>query len=156
MSSPTLCENGLDAPKGCAGKSKPAQAGRVLQKVSTLLIHVLLLVAKILVSKDADYSTPVRLADEAAAVARRLRGPAASDAPAENRWTQHGAFETGTPVDVATGHACDLACGIEPGDRFEVLVEHAALKVGLDTAEVFARQREDLNRVIRRRVERLR
>src|SRR5262249_47202958 len=67
-----------------------------------------------------------------------------------------GAFETGTPVDVATGHACDLACGIEPGDRFEVLVEHGALKVGLDTAEVFARQRKDLNRVIRRRVERLR
>src|SRR5262249_43751101 len=40
MSSPTLCENRLDAPKRCAGKSKPAQAGRVLQKASTLLIHV--------------------------------------------------------------------------------------------------------------------
>src|SRR5262249_32795679 len=111
---------------------------------------------KILVRKDADYSTPVWLADEAAAVACRLRGPAAGDAPAENRWTQHGAFETGTPVDVATGHACDLACGIEPSDRFEVLVDHAALKAGLDAAEVFARQREDLNRVIGRRVERLR
>src|SRR5215510_5582757 len=106
--------------------------------------------------KGADYSTPVRLADEAAAVARRLRGPAASDAPAENRWTQHGAFETGPPVDVATGHACDLAGGIEPGDRFEVLVEHATLKVGLDAAEVFARQREDLDSVIGRRIERLR
>src|SRR5262245_42855877 len=66
-------------------------------------------------------STPVRLANEAAAVACRLGGPATRYAPAENRWTQHGAFETGTPVDVATGHACDLACGIEPGDRFEVL-----------------------------------
>src|SRR5262249_60725443 len=40
MPSPSLCENRLDAPKHCAGKSKPAQAGRVLQKVSTLLIHV--------------------------------------------------------------------------------------------------------------------
>src|SRR5262245_29532426 len=146
MPSPTLCENRLDAPKHCAGKSKPAQAGSVLQKVSTLLIHVCSSSFQ-LVRKDADYLTPVRLADEAAAVARRLRGPAAGDAPAENRWTQHGAFETSTPVDVATGHACDLACGIEPSDRFEVLVDHAALKVGLHAAEVFARQREDLNRV---------
>src|SRR5262249_59753988 len=50
----------------------------------------------------------------------------------------------------------DVAGGIEPGERFEVLVEHAALKVGLDAAEVFACQREDLNRIIWRRVERLR
>jgi hypothetical protein len=39
MSWPALCENRLDAPKRCAGKSKTPQAGRVLQKVSTLLIH---------------------------------------------------------------------------------------------------------------------
>jgi len=57
---------------------------------------------------------------------------------------------------MAAGHACDLACGIEPGDRFEVLVEYTALQVGLDAPEVLARQREDLNRVIGRRVERLR
>jgi hypothetical protein len=56
MSAPTLCENGLDAPKGCSGKSKPAQAGRVLQKVSALLIQVFLLVVKILVRKEADYA----------------------------------------------------------------------------------------------------
>src|SRR5260370_40698398 len=102
--------------------------------------------------EDADYLTPVRLADEATAVARRLRGPAAGDAPAENRRTQHGAFETGMPVDVATGHACDLACGVESGNRFEVFVEHAALKVGLDAAEVFARQRAELKPAIGRRV----
>src|SRR5262249_47891473 len=81
MSSPTLCENRLDAPKRCAGKSKPAQAGRAPQKVSALLIHAFLLVVKIPLRKGADYSTPVRLADEAAALARRLRGPAASGAP---------------------------------------------------------------------------
>jgi hypothetical protein len=40
MSSPTLRENRLDAPESCTGKSKPAKAGGVLQKVATLLIHV--------------------------------------------------------------------------------------------------------------------
>src|SRR5216683_2609563 len=37
---------------------------------------------------------------------------------------------------------------IEPGDRFEVPVEHAAPQVGLDATEVLARQREDLNPVV--------
>src|SRR5262249_53150957 len=117
---------------------------------------ILQLVPVLLRPSDCPSSTPVRLADEAAAVARRLRRPAAGDATAEDRRTQHGAFETGAPVDVAAGHACDLARGIEPGNRLEVLVEHAAFKVGLDAAEVLARQREDLNRVIGRRVESLR
>src|SRR5262249_3605739 len=103
-----------------------------------------------------DRSTPVRLAGEAHGVAGRLRAPAAGNAAAEDRWAEHGAFETGAAVDVAAGHAGDLACGIEPGDRLEVLVEHAALEVGLDAAEVLARQRENLHRVVRRRVERLR
>src|SRR5262245_46376268 len=101
-------------------------------------------------------STPVRLADEAAAVPGRLRRPSAGDAPAEQRWTEHGALEPGAPVDVAAGHAGDLAGGIEPGDRLEVLVEYAAFEVGLDAAEVLARQRKDLHCVEGRRVERLR
>jgi hypothetical protein len=37
-----------------------------------------------------------------------------------------------------------------------VLVEHAALQIGLGAAEVLARQREDLNSIIGRGVERLR
>src|SRR5262245_17252795 len=89
-------------------------------------------------------------------MAGRLCGPAAGDAPAENGGTQHGAFETGAPVDVTAGHAGDFARGIEPCDRLEVLVEHAAPEIGLDAAEVLARQREDLDSVVRRRVERLR
>jgi hypothetical protein len=108
-----------------------------------------------LLSIDPD-STPVRLADEAAAVARGMGRPAAGDAPAENRRTQHGAFEAGAPVDMATGHACDLTRGVERADRLEMLVEHAALEVGLGAAEVLARQRKDLNGVVGRRVERLR
>src|SRR3954466_1670473 len=93
-------------------------------------------------------STPVRLADEAAAVAGRMGRPAAGDAPAENGRTKHGAFEAGAPVDMATSHACDLTRGIERADRLEMLVEHAALEVGLGAAEVLARQREDLNGVV--------
>src|SRR5512144_2539052 len=101
-------------------------------------------------------STAVRLADEAAAVACRMGRPAAGNAPAENRRTQHGAFETGAAVDVATGHACDLTGGVERADRLEMLVEHATLEVGLGAAEVLARQREDLNGIVGWRVERLR
>jgi hypothetical protein len=58
MSSPTLCENRLDAPKGCAGKSNPAQSGRILQKVPALLIHVFLLGVKILVRKEVGLCLP--------------------------------------------------------------------------------------------------
>src|ERR1700704_2115601 len=93
-------------------------------------------------SIDPD-SPPVRLAAETAAVACRMGRPAASNAPAENRRTQHGAFETGAPVDVATGHACDLTRGVERADRLEMLVEHATLEVGLGAAEVLGRPRED-------------
>src|SRR6188474_800688 len=101
-------------------------------------------------------STPVRRADKAAAVAGRLRGPAAGDAAAENCRPEHGAFQAGAAVDVAAGHAGDLAGRIEPFNRLEVLVEHAALQVGLDAAEVLARHWKQLNRVIRWRVEGLR
>jgi hypothetical protein len=57
---------------------------------------------------------------------------------------------------MATSHACDLTRGIERADRLEMLVEHAALEVGLGTAEILARERKDLNGIIRRRIERLR
>src|SRR5262245_25258794 len=93
-------------------------------------------------------STAVGLAHEAAAVAGRMGGPAAGDAPAEDRRAQHGAFQSGAAVDVAAGHARHLAGSVESRDRLEVLVEHAALQVGLDAAEVLARQREDLHGVI--------
>src|SRR5208337_4786234 len=102
--------------------------------------------------KWSEGSAAVRLADEAAAVAGCMRRPAAGDAPAEDRGAQHGAFEPGAPVDVAPGHAGDLARGIEPGNRLEVPVEHAALEVGLDAAEVLARKRKNLHRVVGRRV----
>jgi hypothetical protein len=77
-------------------------------------------------------------------------------ARSQDRRAQHGAFEAGAAVDVAAGHARDLTCGVEADDRLEVLVEHAALQIGLGAAEVLARQREDLNSIIRRGVERLR
>src|ERR1700730_18322920 len=101
-------------------------------------------------------SIPVRLAGKTKAVARRVRGPAARDPPAENRRTQHGAFEAGTAVDMTARHACALARGIEPADRLELPVERAALQVGLHAAEILAREREELNGVVGRRVERLR
>src|SRR4051812_31969815 len=82
--------------------------------------------------------------------------PAAGDAAAENRRTQHGAFEAGAPVDMATSHTCDLTRGVERADRLEMLVEHAALEVGLGAAEVLARQRKDLNGVVGWCFERLR
>jgi hypothetical protein len=69
-------------------------------------------------------------------MAGRMGGPAAGDPPAEDRRAQHGAFEPRASVDVAAGHACDLAGGVEAGDRLEVLVEHAALQIGLGAAEV--------------------
>src|SRR6476660_8734195 len=90
-------------------------------------------------------SIPVCLADEAAAVACGLRGPAAGDATAENRGAQHSPFETGSPVDVAAGHARDLAGSIEPTDRFRLLVKHPALEIGLHAAEVLARKRKHLH-----------
>src|SRR5690606_24059917 len=83
------------------------------------------------------------------------RGPAAGDAAAEDRRAEHGAFEAGTAVDMAARHAASLARPVEPRDRLKMLVEDAATQVGLDAAEILARQREDLDRVIRCRVERL-
>ena len=62
----------------------------------------------------------------------------------------------GFAVDVAAGHARDFAGGVQAGDRFEIFVQHAATQVGFDAAEVFPRQRKNLNRIIRRRVELLR
>src|SRR5262245_44756171 len=82
-----------------------------------------------------------------------MGGPAAGDTPAEDRRAQHGTFEPRAAVDVSAGHARHLAGGVEAGDRLEVLVEHAALQVGFDAAEVLARQREDLHGVIGRGVE---
>src|SRR6478609_148759 len=39
MSWPALRENRLDAPKRCTGKCKSPQTGRVLQKISTIVLH---------------------------------------------------------------------------------------------------------------------
>src|SRR5262249_62385700 len=89
-------------------------------------------------------------------MACRASGPGTGNAAAENRWTQHGALESGAPVDMAAGHARYLACRIEPGNGLEMLVQHAACEIGLHAAEVLARQGKDLNGVIRRCVERLR
>src|SRR5262249_20456636 len=98
-------------------------------------------------------SLAVRRAAEAVAVARCLRGPGAGDTSAEERWTQHGAFQRRASVDVAARHAGDLARSEKPFDRLEMPVEDAAPQVGLDAAEILARQGEDLHRIVGWRIE---
>src|SRR6266545_8068436 len=95
----------------------------------------------------------VRFTDKPWAEAGFVGRPGAGDPPAEDRWAEHGSFQTGFAVNMTSGHAGDFARGVKSGNRFEVFVQHAAAKVGLHTAKVFARQRKNLNRVVRRRVE---
>src|SRR5262245_5534217 len=98
----------------------------------------------------------IRLADEAWAEAGLVGGPAAGHAAAEDRGPQHRALEPGPAVDVPAGHAGDLARGVEAGDGLEVMVQHPAAEVGLHAAEVLPGEREELDRVVGRGVERLR
>src|SRR5262249_56778570 len=95
---------------------------------------------------------PVRGADEAGTEAGLVGGPAAGDAAAEDRGPEHRALEAGLAVDVAAGHARDLAGGVEAGNRLEGAVQDAAAEVRLHAPEVLAGQRKELDRVVRRPV----
>ncbi len=57
---------------------------------------------------------------------------------------------------MTTRHAGDFAGRVKTRDRFEILVEHATAQIGFDAAEIFSRQRKNLNRIVGRRVEFLR
>src|SRR5881398_2290734 len=77
-------------------------------------------------------SVSARLAHEACTTTDGLCCPATGDAAAEQRGPEHRAFQAGTAIDVAAGHAGNFAGGVEAWDRIEVLVEHAAAQIGLD------------------------
>jgi hypothetical protein len=53
---------------------------------------------------------------------------------------------------MAAGHAGDFAGGVQAGDRLEIFVEDAAAQIGFGAAEIFPRERKELNCVVRRRV----
>ncbi len=82
--------------------------------------------------------------------------PGTGNASAEDRRAKHGSFEARLSVDVAAGHAGYFSGSIQSRDRLEVFVLHAAMKVRFDAAKILAREREELDRIERRRVEFLR
>src|SRR5439155_20742997 len=85
---------------------------------------------------------PIRVSHEARTEPRFVSGPRSCNSAAEDRRTEHRAFETCFAVDVAAGHAGNFASSVQPRNRFEVFSQNAATKVGLHTAKVFPRERK--------------
>jgi len=81
---------------------------------------------------------------------RILGRPGTSCPSNEDGQAEHGAFQSCSAIDVISGLACQFPGGVEAWYGFPRPVQYMVLQVGVDAAEAFAGQREELYGMRRR------
>ena len=73
-------------------------------------------------------------------LSERVSQRATGSATAEQAATEEGALERAIAVHPTATKAGDFACGVQTGQHRTIRLQHAAFKVGLQSAERFARK----------------